>query len=128
MTDSGFSVLDDLPEGVRQGNENLVLITPPAKTKLEQLMSSEGSGSFLRVAVKGGGCNGLSYKTKIDHMPKKGDIVVLSLGVSLLIDSRSALYLKGTEIDYSNAMIGGGFAFSNPNAASSCSCGESFNV
>ncbi len=76
----------------------------------------------------GGGCNGLSYKLRFVPAPKRGDILVRSGGMPVLVDARTALYLKGTVLDYSDKMIGGGFKFTNPNAKASCSCGESFNV
>jgi iron-sulfur cluster assembly protein len=117
-----------LPEGVRSGNENLVQLTPVAGEKVRSLIGREGQGEFLRVAISGGGCNGLSYKMKFVPIPKRGDIVVQTAGVSVVVDSKSALYLKGTHLDYSPAMIAGGFKFSNPNAKASCSCGESFSV
>jgi len=117
-----------LPDGVRRGNEKLLRLTSRAGTKVSDLLGNEPSGSFLRVGISGGGCNGLSYKLKFVKMAKKGDIMVSSEGVETVVDSRSALYLRGTELDYSDALVGGGFKFSNPNARSSCSCGESFSV
>ena len=60
--------------------------------------------------------------------PKESDILVVSSGIEVLIDSKTALYLRGTTLDYSNKMVAGGFKFSNPNAKASCSCGESFNL
>lgn len=117
-----------LPEGVRPGNENLVKLTPAAGEKVRALILREAQGEFLRVAISGGGCNGLSYKMKFVAAPKRGDIVVQTAGVPVVVDSKSALYLKGTHLDYSSAMISGGFKFSNPNAKASCSCGESFSV
>jgi len=80
------------------------------------------------VAISGGGCNGLSYKLRFTPEPKRGDILVRSAGVCALVDAKTALYLKGTHIDYSNQLIAGGFKFTNPNAKASCSCGESFSV
>lgn len=118
----------ELPEGVRLGDERLIVVTENAGKKVSSLIDREQSGDFLRVAITGGGCNGLSYKTKFAKKPKRGDIVVLSGGATVVVDSKSALYLKGTELDYSNKMVGGGFKFSNPNAKSSCSCGESFSI
>ncbi|MEO0510959.1 MAG: iron-sulfur cluster assembly accessory protein [Verrucomicrobiota bacterium] len=118
----------DLPEGVREGNEKLVLVTPPAGAKLTALVEREQRGSYLRVKITGGGCNGLSYKMKFVGEPKRGDILVLSSGARVLVDTKSALYLRGTQLDYSDKMVGGGFKFSNPNAKSSCSCGESFSI
>lgn len=117
-----------LPEGVREGNEKLILLTAPAGGKVSALMAREQSGEFLRVAITGGGCNGLSYKMRFVPEPKRGDILVRTAGVRVVVDSKSALYLKGTHLDYSSAMVAGGFKFSNPNAKASCSCGESFSV
>ena len=117
-----------LPEGVREGNENLVLLTPAAGAKVAALVTREQQGDFLRIAISGGGCNGLSYKMKFVPAPKRGDILVRTGGAQVVVDSKSALYLKGTHLDYSSALVAGGFKFSNPNAKASCSCGESFSV
>ena len=122
------ATLTALPEGVREGNENLVQLTAAAGTKVAALLAREGQGDFLRVAISGGGCNGLSYKLKFVAAPKRGDILVRTAGVSVVVDSKSALYLKGTRLDYSSALVAGGFKFSNRNAKASCSCGESFSV
>ena len=122
------ATLSALPEGVREGNENLVQLTAPAGAKVAALLVREGQGDFLRVAISGGGCNGLSYKLKFVPAPKRGDILVRTAGVPVVVDSKSALYLKGTQLDYSSALVAGGFKFSNPNAKASCSCGESFSV
>lgn len=116
------------PEGVRQGNENLVRLTEAAGGKVRQLIERDRQGDFLRVAISGGGCNGLSYKLRFAAEPRRGDIVVESAGVPVLVDAKTALYLKGTVLDYSNKLIAGGFKFANPNAKASCSCGESFSV
>lgn len=117
-----------LPEGVREGNENLVRLTPAAGGKVTALTAREQSGPFLRIAITGGGCNGLSYRLKFAPEPRRGDILVRSAGVPVVVDPKTALYLKGTVLDYSDKMVAGGFKFSNPNAKASCSCGESFSV
>jgi iron-sulfur cluster assembly protein len=117
-----------LPEGVREGNERLVRLTEAAGAKVRALIARENQGDRLRVAISGGGCNGLSYKLRFADGAKRGDILVRSAGAAVLVDPKTALYLKGTEIDYSDKLIGGGFKFSNPNAKASCSCGESFSV
>jgi len=117
-----------LPEGVREGNENLVRLTEAAGAKVAALITRENQGRYLRIAISGGGCNGLSYKMKFTPEPRRGDILVRTGGADVLVDSKSALYLKGTHVDYSAAMVAGGFKFSNPNAKASCSCGESFSV
>ena len=118
----------DTPEGVRMGNEKLILVTKAAGNKLQALIEREQQGDYLRVKITGGGCNGLSYKMKFVAATKRGDIMVLSSDARVLVDTKSALYLKGTHLDYSDKMVGGGFKFSNPNAKSSCSCGESFSI
>ena len=115
-------------EGVREGNERLVALTDPAGTKVRALIAREGQGDFLRVAISGGGCNGLAYKLRFTPEPKRGDILVRTAGTAVLVDPKTALYLKGTTVDYSDKLIGGGFKFTNPNAKASCSCGESFSV
>lgn len=113
---------------VRRGDERLVRLTESAGRKVAALIERERQGEFLRVAIAGGGCNGLSYKLRFAPEPKRGDILVESAGVRVLVDPKTALYLKGTHIDYSSALIAGGFKFTNPNAKASCSCGESFSV
>lgn len=118
----------DIPEGVRLGNEKLILVTEPAGVKLKSLIEREQKGEYLRVKITGGGCNGLSYKMKFVADAKRGDILVRSSEAQVLVDTKSALYLKGTHLDYSDKMVGGGFKFSNPNAKASCSCGESFSI
>ena len=120
--------LAELPPGLLQGNEKLVKVTKPAAHKISQLIQREDSGEFLRIRITGGGCNGLSYKMKFVDAGKSGDIMVLSEGARLLVDSKTALYLRGTTLEFSDKLVGGGFKFSNPNAKASCSCGESFNL
>ena len=116
------------PSAPREGGEGLVRLTEAAGSKVRALIARENQGEFLRVAITGGGCNGLSYKLKFAPEPRRGDILVRSAGVQVIVDPRTALYLKGTVLDYSTQLIAGGFKFSNPNAKASCSCGESFSV
>ena len=116
------------PPAIREADERLIRLTETACAKVRDLIAREEGAGYLRVGISGGGCNGLSYKLKFVSEPRKGDILVRSGEVPVLVDSKSALYLKGTVLDYSHAMIGGGFEFSNPNAKASCSCGESFSL
>jgi iron-sulfur cluster assembly protein len=116
------------PSTLRVADERLILLTPAAGVKVRSLAEREANGRYLRVAISGGGCNGLSYKLRFVGETKTGDILVRSQGVEVLVDPKSALYLRGTHLDYSDKMIGGGFKFSNPNAKASCSCGESFSL
>jgi iron-sulfur cluster assembly protein len=125
---TGSQTSGGLPEGVRLGNEKLVQLTQAAGDKVRRLAQREGQGDYLRVAISGGGCSGLSYKMKFVPLPRAGDILVETSGARVIVDSKSALYLKGSQIDYSDKLVGGGFKFSNPNAKASCSCGESFAV
>ena len=113
---------------MRIGNEKLILLTPDASEKIRELMEREENGTFLRIKITGGGCNGLSYKMKFVSHGKDNDILVETAGKSVIIDSKTALYLRGTTLDYSSKLVGGGFKFINPNAKASCSCGESFNL
>lgn len=125
---SEVSDLIEFSPEVRLGNEKLVKVTIPAAQKLTELMDREKKGGYLRIRITGGGCNGLSYKMKFVGQDKTGDIGVLSEGIHLLVDSKTALYLRGTTLEFSDNLVGGGFKFSNPNAKASCSCGESFNL
>lgn len=83
----------------------------------------------LRVGVKGGGCSGFSYVLDlVEEEPGEADEEFESQGIKVLIDSRSALYLAGVEIDFKDEVMGRGFVFKNPNATSSCGCGHSFSA
>lgn len=82
----------------------------------------------LRLAVKGGGCSGYSYDLYFDA-PRPGmDMVYMIKGVKVVIDQMSLMYLMGTEIDYVESLMGGGFKFNNPNVKATCGCGSSFTV
>ena len=117
-----------IPEGVRLVDDRLIKVTAAAAAKLQALQERETEAPYLRVRVTGGGCSGLAYKLKFVSGPKAGDLLVRSQGPDILIDTKSALYLKGMTLDYSDKLVAGGFKFNNPNAKASCSCGESFAV
>lgn len=116
------------PKETRFVDNRLIEVTEASLKKLWELAEREKAQPLLRIAITGGGCNGLTYKLKFIQIPKKGDLIVEFSGFYIVVDSKSALYLKGTHLDYSSNMIAGGFKFSNPNATSSCSCGESFSM
>ena len=105
-----------------------ITITPSAVKHIRTLLAKNDAAIGLRLGTSTQGCNGLSYKMKFVNDTKRGDILVRSSGIPVLVDTKSALYLRGTQLDFSDKMIGGGFKFSNPNAKSSCSCGESFSI
>lgn len=117
------------PVNYRRGDERLIRVTPSAAKKLTTLLQRQGRPEgVLRVAVVGGGCSGLQYKMDLQDKPAHRDILVESAGVKVVVDPKSALYVTGSELDYVDALQGGGFKVNNPNAASSCSCGESFSA
>src|ERR1700733_12328489 len=113
----------------RVGDERLVKLTPSAAKKVSTLLTKQGRASgVLRVAVVGGGCSGLQYKMDLQDAPASRDILVESGGVRVVVDPKSALYVTGSELDYIEALQDGGFKVKNPNAATTCSCGESFSA
>jgi iron-sulfur cluster assembly protein len=113
----------------RTGDERLVKLTASAANKVSTLLTKQGrANGVLRVAVVGGGCSGLQYKMDLQDNPANRDILVESGGVRVVVDPKSALYVTGSELDYVEALQDGGFKVKNPNAATSCSCGESFSA
>jgi iron-sulfur cluster assembly accessory protein len=113
----------------RIGDERLVKLTTSAASKVSTLLTKQGrANGVLRVAVVGGGCSGLQYKMDLQDGPASRDILVESGGVRVVVDPKSALYVTGSELDYVEALSDGGFKVKNPNAATSCSCGESFSA
>jgi iron-sulfur cluster assembly protein len=113
----------------RVGDERLIRVTASAAEKVSSLLTKQGRpAGVLRVAVLGGGCSGLQYKMDLQDAPANRDILVQSSGIKVVVDPKSALYVTGSELDYVEALQGGGFKVKNPNAASSCSCGESFSA
>lgn len=112
----------------RVGDERLVKLTIGAAQKVSSLLTRQGRpNGVLRVAVIGGGCSGLQYKMDLQDAPASRDILVESAGVRVVVDPKSALYVTGSELDYLES-LDGGFKVKNPNAATSCSCGESFSA
>src|SRR5215472_10975847 len=112
----------------RIGDERLVKLPHDAAQKVSSLLAKQGRPSgVLRVAVVGGGCSGLQYKMDLQDGPANRDILVETAGVRVVVDPKSALYVTGSELDYLDA-LDGGFKVKNPNAATSCSCGESFSA
>jgi iron-sulfur cluster assembly accessory protein len=112
-----------------------ILITEPALKQLTALMSQQGADKVLRVGVRSGGCSGMSYTMDFvdggsirpddevyDYEPPGGD------PFRVVSDPKSLLYIYGMQLDFSSALIGGGFNFTNPNASQTCGCGSSFAV
>jgi iron-sulfur cluster assembly accessory protein len=112
----------------RTGDERLIKLTTSAAQKVTALLNRQGRPQgVLRVAVVGGGCSGLQYKMDLQDGPANRDILVETGGVRVVVDPKSALYVTGSELDYLDA-LDGGFKVKNPNASTSCSCGESFSA
>jgi iron-sulfur cluster assembly protein len=117
------------PPAFRVGDERLIKVTEAAAARIKSLCAKQGrTAGVLRVAVVGGGCSGLQYQMEIQDGPANRDIVVESAGIRVVVDPKSALYVTGCELDYTEALQGGGFKFRNPNATATCSCGESFSA
>ena len=109
--------------------ELLVSMTDAAVTKVQELRTREGkTDARLRLFVKAGGCSGFSYGLAFDDRLADDDKIEDHGGVPVVIDAFSAQYVDGAEIDYVDSLMGSGFAINNPNAVSSCSCGQSFNT
>ena len=109
----------------------MIKVSETAKSKVLQLMQDDGfdpTNDYVRVGVKSGGCSGLSYDLKFDKSQIEGDKLFEDNGVKIVVDTKSFLYLIGTELEYSGGLNGSGFVFHNPNASRTCGCGESFSI
>lgn len=108
----------------------MIFISEIAKNRALDILQSDGldDSHFIRVSVNSGGCSGLSYDLKFDNELKPGDELFEDKGIKMVVDPKSFLYLIGTELDFSEGLNGKGFYFKNPNAARTCSCGESFSL
>jgi iron-sulfur cluster assembly accessory protein len=111
------------------GNERLVKVTEAASRKLASLLEEKGKpNGALRLAVIGGGCSGLQYTMDLVEGPANRDILIQASDVRVVVDPKSALFVSGSVLDYSDDLQKGGFKVTNPNAVAHCSCGESFAV
>ncbi len=109
-------------------NTDEIHVTAKALTKIREAFAKAGVQGCLRLAVIGGGCSGLSYSFKFDAQERPGDHVFDFEDVRIVIDPKSMLYLHGMTLDYKESLLQSGFAFSNPNAQKTCSCGTSFSA
>lgn len=106
-----------------------ISLTENAAQKVKNLLNQEGDNyAYLRVFVTGGGCSGLSYGMTFEQQGEEGDNEVETNGVKILVDEFSAPYLEGTVVDFQETLMGTGFIINNPNAKSSCACGQSFQA
>ena len=102
----------------------MIKVSPKA---FEQIKKLNTEGKPLRIAVQGGGCSGMSYKLSFDEL-KDGDKVLQCEDTIIIVDKKSALFLVGLVLDFTDGLDGQGFTFNNPNAKKTCGCGSSFGV
>jgi iron-sulfur cluster assembly protein len=106
----------------------LVSLTPKAAAKIRDLLAAKNRSDLaLRIYITAGGCSGFSYGMAWDA-PAEDDHLLEQEGVRVIVDPMSAAYLEGAEVDFSDQLMGGGFMIRNPNAASTCGCGQSFRT
>jgi iron-sulfur cluster insertion protein len=107
----------------------MINVSETAATKIGELLNEEGKvGAGLRVFVQGGGCSGFQYGLMIEEAGGEADQTYESNGVRLFVDPVSISYLNGAEVDFVDTVTGGGFTIKNPNAKSTCGCGQSFSA
>lgn len=121
--------LPGLPEVSGEISDNPVILTERAAKQVAKIKKDENLEDelYLRVAVEGGGCSGLSYKLGFDIKTDEDEIVE-SQGIEIVVDPKHLMYLNGINIDYPDGLDARGFTFDNPNASESCGCGTSFAV
>lgn len=120
----------------KSAENQVVVLTETAIQQVDKLLERDGKArdSYgLRLAIKGGGCSGLSYELKFDEIKDKDLVQNFSAKesenpISVFIDPKSSIYLKGMTVDFDDGLMGKGFVFKNPNASNTCGCGESFSV
>ena len=108
----------------------MITMTERAAREIKRIFAEQKmpENTYLRVGIKGGGCSGFAYTLAVADKPAEDDEVFTSLGVNLLTDPKSDLFLNGTEIDFNDELLNRGFMFKNPNAKESCPCGASFSA
>jgi iron-sulfur cluster assembly protein len=105
-----------------------VTLTENAAARVKGFLAKRGKGAGLRLGVRSSGCSGKAYVIEYADAIQPEDQVFESHGVKVIVDSKSLIYLDGTEVDFAKEGLTEGFKFSNPNVKDSCGCGESFNV
>jgi len=110
-------------------SSDLVVLLPSAVERIRALRQEFGyPDGALRLRIIAGGCSGMQYRIDFAEAPRKGDVIVERDDVKVFVDPKSLTYLKGSNLDYWEDLLGGGFKIVNPNAKSTCSCGVSFTV
>jgi iron-sulfur cluster assembly protein len=108
----------------------LIDVTKAAAQQIKRHLDQDGklTTHALRMKVVGGGCSGLQYQLAFDDQVKEGDTEIEADGVRVLVDEKSALYLAGSSLDFVDTLMESGFKIENPNASSTCGCGQSFGA
>lgn len=105
-----------------------ITMTDAAASRVKTFLENRGKGIGLRLGVRTSGCSGMAYVLEFVDELNEEDLVFEQDGVKVIVDSKSLLYLEGTELDFTKEGLNEGFKFNNPNVSSECGCGESFNV
>jgi len=106
-----------------------IALSQSAAVRIAEILQKEPTGTVLRIAVAGGGCSGFQYEYNlVTEKPAKDDLVLEKGGATVLIDPMSVQFMGGSEIDFSDDLVGRAFQIKNPNAVASCGCGTSFSV
>tara|TARA_B110000014_G_C20004270_1_gene520503 strand:- start:71 stop:427 length:357 start_codon:yes stop_codon:yes gene_type:complete len=110
-------------------NQDNITLTNNAAKRVNAILTGEKKdGYFLRISVIGGGCSGMSYNLSFDNNEEEFDKIYDCNGIKVVCDVKSWFYVKGTEIDFSDDLLSGGFKLNNPNANRTCGCGTSFSA
>ena len=118
-----------MAEGTSEIEEHRIVLTENAARRIAVLKDQEqGENAFLRITVSGGGCSGFQYGFAFDEQRNADDFVFERNGVAVVVDDVSLGLLNGAEIDFVEDLMGASFQINNPNAASSCGCGNSFSI
>jgi iron-sulfur cluster insertion protein len=120
---------EDMAESTNDIGERQILVTENAARRIAILRAQENAESaFLRIAVSGGGCSGFQYGLSFDDQRNEDDVVFERDGIGVVVDDVSLGLLNGAEVDFVEDLMGASFQIRNPNAASSCGCGNSFSI
>lgn len=129
---SSFSTTMPAPPAAaleRAAGADPIVVTDAVVEKVTQMLAEEGDSAMcLRVFVSGGGCSGLQYGFSIEDAPAENDVLVQRGVLSVVVDPMSLQYLAGAEIDFQDGLEGANFIIRNPNASSTCGCGNSFST
>src|SRR5215469_1843027 len=120
--------IDGMADSTSEVEERRIVLTENAARRIAMLKAQNADNAFLRIAVSGGGCSGFQYGLSFDDQRNDDDFVFERDGVGVVVDEVSLDLLNGAEVDFVEDMMGASFQIRNPNAASSCGCGNSFSI